>query len=126
MICICACSMASSAISLAVVWSVSVVTEPFSVRVTTRKVTAMKVMTERRIRVMTRATPRSEVGPRDNRPQDNRPQDNGLRTTGPRDNGLETGLRTTRPRTTGLRDHGLRNLKFGIFTDASFEGLRQR
>src|SRR5437660_10377747 len=54
-------SMAVFAASAAIAWSVAVETEPFSVRVTTRKVTAMKVMTERRMRVMTRATPRSAL-----------------------------------------------------------------
>src|SRR5207248_2973334 len=50
-------STAASLARLAVVWSAVWLTEPFSLRVTTNKVIAMKVMMARRMRVITNATP---------------------------------------------------------------------
>src|SRR5438105_772179 len=52
-------SRAASAASLAAVWSVVVVTEPRSRVASTRKVMAMKVMTDNKISVITSAMPRS-------------------------------------------------------------------
>src|SRR6266446_7551585 len=96
-------SRAESEASSAVIWSVLVATALCWLRLTTMKVTAMKVTTESRIRVMTRTMP--DAGLRDHE------------TTGLRDQGT-TGLRDHG--TTGLRDHGTLCRRWTCSTLCSF------